>query len=324
MALTPQDRVVLNAWPLGSILSATTPPTGTINRTLLLTTTAGDYVLRAYRHAERWRVEAEHALIAYAAARGIPAPKPIPPPCGDTILERGGHFYALFPRAPGHQISGSGLDSGTAAAMGRFLAELHQVLRDFPSEHVSVRSIDVDPVATLAGIDRLLAVIRNRPVLDAVDRYALEGLESRRIWIERSTPVALPDLSSLGRQVIHGDYQEANLFFDAGKVSAIIDWDQAYTASRAWEVVRTLHLAFHLCPETCRAFLSAYRAELPLEPGDLEIAAAAYSLMRAHNPWVYNAYYLEGNDRVRGYIQPGSFVPFAEEWAAVSDALSTP
>jgi homoserine kinase type II len=156
--------------------------------------------------------------------------------------------------------------------MGRFLAELHLALRNFPSERVPARSIDIDPVATLRGIDRLLAVIRDRPVLDAVDRYALERLESRRVWIECSGSAALPDLSSLGRQVIHGDYQETNLFFDAGKVSAIIDWDQAYTAPRAWEVVRTLHLAFHLCLETCRAFLSAYRAELPLEPGDLDEA----------------------------------------------------
>src|SRR5919199_6401733 len=107
MALTPQDRVVLDAWPFGSILSATTPPTGTINRTLLLTTTAGDYVLRAYRHAVRWRVESEHALITYAAARGVPAPKPVPLPCSDTILDHEGHFYALFPRAPGHQVSRS-------------------------------------------------------------------------------------------------------------------------------------------------------------------------------------------------------------------------
>ena len=53
----------------------------------------------------------------------------------------------------------------------------------------------------------------------------------------------------------------------------------------------------------------------------LDIAAAAYSLMRAHDLWVYEAYYLAGNERVRGYIQPGSFVPFAEEWEAVAGVL---
>ena len=43
--------------------------------------------------------------------------------------------------------------------------------------------------------------------------------------------------------------------------------------------------------------------------------------MRAHDLWVYEAYYLEGNERVRDYIQPGRFVPFAEEWEAVAGVL---
>lgn len=51
----------------------------------------------------------------------------------------------------------------------------------------------------------------------------------------------MEDLSSLEQQVIHGDYQEINLFFEDGKVSAVIDWDQSYVAPRASEVVQTLH-----------------------------------------------------------------------------------
>jgi aminoglycoside/choline kinase family phosphotransferase len=49
-------------------------------------------------------------------------------------------------------------------------------------------------------------------------------------------------IGHLGAQAIHGDYQSTNLFFAEDQLCAIIDWDQAYVASPAWEVMRTLDL----------------------------------------------------------------------------------
>src|SRR5688572_17141714 len=63
------------------------------------------------------------------------------------------------------------------------------------------------------------------------------------------------------------------------------------------------------------------RSYLPLDPDELDRAASVYGLMRAHDLWVYEAYYLEGNHRVRQFIRPGSFVPFAEKWDPVASAL---
>src|SRR5688572_27598370 len=98
------DLEVVACWPIGAIISADSPSTGAVNRTLLVRTTAGSYALRAYRHLGRTRVESEHALIAYAADHGVPAPRPLKLPNGETILERGGRFFALFPWAAGRQI----------------------------------------------------------------------------------------------------------------------------------------------------------------------------------------------------------------------------
>src|SRR5690349_18764551 len=109
---------ILSAWPLGEVVSLRAPGAGTINQTLLVTTTSGAYALRAYRVAERAWAEREHAIIAFVRAAGIPAVAPLALPGGDTILERGGRFFALFPQAPGRQLARHELGEAEAAAMG--------------------------------------------------------------------------------------------------------------------------------------------------------------------------------------------------------------
>lgn len=321
MTVTAEQRAALAAWSVGAILPATTPHTGTINGTLLLATATGEYALRAYRHREREPVACEHAVIAHARAQGLPAVGPLPLPGGQTILERDGRFYALFPRAPGRQVRRHNLGEGEVAAMGAFLATLQRALRGFPTEQAARRSFAVDRVATLAGIARLEAVIRARRGDDPAAATALARLAGRRAWLARRPAGERHDLAALEHQLIHGDYQETNLFFAAGRVSAIIDWDQTYLAPRAWEVARTLDLVCGFAPGPCRVFLESYRAELPLPAPDLDLAVTAYGLFRAHDLWLYEDYYLHDNERVRPFITPGGFVPIVERWARLRPAL---
>lgn len=306
---------------IGAIRGTTTPATGTINRTVLVETENGAFALRAYRHVERERVEREHAIIAYARVQGIPAVPPLSLPDGETILERGGRFYALFPYAPGVQVGRDVLTERHIAAMGGFLARLHQALQRFPPNQALQRSLDLDRAATLLGIERLLSIIHTQSVLDDVDRVATERLLSRRRWLQEIETGAPPDLRALDQQVIHGDYQETNLFWEGEQVSAIIDWDQAYSAPRSWEVARTLHLVFNFGLAATRVFIESYRAVLPLPLYELDQATIAYGLMRAHDLWLYEAYYLQGNQRVAQFIKPGPFVPLTEQWTKLRAAL---
>jgi hypothetical protein len=54
----------------------------------------------------------------------------------------------------------------------------------------------------------------------------------------------------------------------------------------------------------------------------VHVAAAAYNVRASHGMWVYEAYYLEGNQRVGRFLQPGAFVPVAERWARVREACA--
>ncbi|MGN6809664.1 MAG: phosphotransferase enzyme family protein, partial [Thermomicrobiales bacterium] len=87
------------------------------------------------------------------------------------------------------------------------------------------------------------------------------------------------------------------------------------------EAVRTLDLAFGLGPALCRAFVPAYRTVAPLPIAELDAAADAYGLLRAYDVWDFKDVYLEGNDRVRQFIRPGHYQPFAARWAALRAAL---
>jgi homoserine kinase type II len=156
---------------------------------------------------------------------------------------------------------------------------------------------------------------------DELDTWVLVQLAGRRAWIERSTFEQMPDLTMLGQQLIHGDYQESNLFFADGQVVAMIDWDQTYVASREWEIVRSLHYTCAFDSDYCRAFLDGYRARTPLDLDALDLAAQCYALMRAHDLWHYQAIYFEGNRRIRKFISPGPFVSLAEQWAALNEQL---
>jgi homoserine kinase type II len=320
-ALTAADRDALEAWAIGPLTAARTPASGTINRTLLVDTPGGSYALRAYRHGERAPVEREHEVIAYARAHGLPAVAPLPLPDGATILERAGRFYALFPRAAGSQIERDDLGTAEVAAMGRCLAALHRALRDYPAERAQRRSFAVDGQAVLERIIALGQAIRARPTLDDADRRALAALAGRREWIEQYGAFSPGDLAALEQQLIHGDYQHTNLFFERGDISAIIDWDQTYLAPRAWEIARAMHLVWNFAAEPCRIFLAAYRAELPLPDAELDLAATYYGWFRAHDLWLYEAIYQQGNQRVRVFVESNGFAPLIDRWAELRAVL---
>lgn len=320
------DLGILSAWKIGAVRSISTPATGTINRTLLVDAADGSYVLRAYRHAERAPVEREHAVIAHVCARGLPAVAPLPLPGCAAVLERDGRFYALFPRAPGRQLARSQITPGDFTAMGAFLARTHGALCDVPPAHATRRAFVIDRVATLMRTDEIADAIRARPVIDDVDHHILKRLAARRAWIEQSSIDTLPDLSAIEQQVIHGDYQETNLFFQDGYVVAIIDWDQTYIAPREWEIVRALHRTCRFDLEPCRAFLAGYRVRAPFDPVALDLAARVYGLMRAHDLWLYRAIYFDGNDRLRQFVTPnddaaGEYVPIMDRWVALNEKL---
>lgn len=302
-------------WDIDSVQSVDIPETGTINTIRILTTGNGRFVLRVYRHQSRDRIETEHRVVKWVAEKGIPAVVPIKTRDGEDYVEHKGQFVTVLPFASGKQIPRDQLQAVDVEITGHFLGHLHNVLEGFSCENIAPVWVKIEPTGTLAGIDRLVDVVRAIENPQPTDVYALKRLTSRREWLQGRALDDVSGIFELPFQVVHGDYQETNLFFEKGQISGVIDWDKIYTAPAAWEVVRALHLMLHFDLDHSITFLKAYQETNSLSLDVLDVVVHCYGLHRAYELWLYEEIYDQGNDRLRRFVYPGEFVPIADDWA---------
>jgi Ser/Thr protein kinase RdoA (MazF antagonist) len=291
-----------------------------MNDIAIVTTASDKVVLRGHRCRERWRVELEHRVMAFARDRGIPVPDLIATPTGEHIIEREGRFYSLSRYAIGQQPHRDTIDTAHAEAMGRALASLHVALEPFPTDNAprARRAQSYEP--TLRRIDELLACVAAVEQPSQQDAWALERLRTRAEWLHEHAETQHPTVE--GEQMVHGDYQDTNLFFNDGRVSAIIDWDKAEVRAPGEEVVRAMHLSLGLDPSRSNAFLAGYRSGATLSDHHLRTGAIAYGQQRICDLWLYETIYLHRDDRARRFLTPGPFIPFTDQWEPLQTALA--
>jgi homoserine kinase type II len=205
--------------------------------------------------------------------------------------------------------------------MGRALAELHLALADYPTAVAPAGGGRATYAAALQGIDVLLGRLAAIEPRGEEEDWAVERLRSRADWLRGRPEPDLPDVAG-DEQLVHGDYHDGNLFFSQRRVSAVIDWDKAEVRSRAQEAIRAMEHSLALDPGLCGAFVAGYRSAAALPDDDLERASARHGHLRVCDLWLFEAIYLEGDDRPRRFLTPGRFIPFAERWAPVAAALA--
>jgi Ser/Thr protein kinase RdoA (MazF antagonist) len=315
-----QLHAVLDAWRLEPVEGIAPTALGTMNETFVVTTAVRRLVLRRHRRTERSLVDREHDVIGHARDHGIPAPAAIPTPAGDRVVDHAGRLYSLFSFAPGRQVARDDLIPEHARSMGDMLARVHLALADcaFAPPPVADLPSREDTLHRLADI---VEVIERRPDPGPQEQWALQRLRSRERWLRSGADPAPPAPAPEPVQMIHGDYQESNLFFTGSAVAAVIDWDKAEPAHPADEIVRAMYLSLHLAGSRCAAFLAGYRAIRAVGTELLDRAAARYAFGQAHGLWLYETIYLRGDDRPRQFLQPGTFVPFADKWRAARAGL---
>jgi Ser/Thr protein kinase RdoA (MazF antagonist) len=295
-----------------------------MNETFIVTTDAEPVVLRRHRQRDRPTILREHEIIAHAAAGGVPTPPAIRTPDGRAVVESDGRCYSLFAHADGAQVDRGRLRAKHARAMGVTLGQLHDILADYPPgrcpKPIPPRPAAVE--ATVSALRDLLEIVESWPDPGEQEEWAAGRLRSRIDWIDAhhdqlDRPAEPPSV-----QATHGDYQEANLFFDGDSaVTAVIDWDKAEPADPARELIRAMALAFGLDPTLCVEFLAGYRSRRALPLAALDAAAETYGHDRIHDTWLYDAIYRRRDDRPRAFLRPGDFHPFSERWLAVRPAL---
>lgn len=309
-------RRLLEAWPLEGIVGVTEVPEGATNRVYRVACADRVVYLRVYKRFDRAMALREHALIRHVRGRGLPAPLPIVACGGESVVERDGQLAALYEAAPGAQIEPGSARLEHARAAGEALAQLHRATVGLPDAGYTPRTFGWDGAAWVERLNVVESAIRARGQGGPGDAWALRRIAAQREWL-RDVACAHSAVPRFPPQVVHGDYHDANLFFEGDRVSCIIDWEQAAFLPRAYEVVRACSFMFRLAPLLSQAFLLAYRSVFELSDAELADGAAIWGCNADHHVWPLEEVFLHGNERARRFIPHAPFVPFAQAWRGV-------
>jgi Ser/Thr protein kinase RdoA (MazF antagonist) len=271
------------------------------------------YFLRAYSRLSPPEVAAEHELIRHVASRGVPAPLPVARADGSTVVAVDGVAHALFESARGDQRARESLTDADARASGAMLARVHAATDGYQGAPVRPLWLDWDGEAWVRRLDRIAAAIEQLGHRSDLNAWAATRVASQRDWLADS---ACPHsyTPTFRSQLLHGDYQEANLFFDDAGVSGVIDWDNAVVFPRAYELVRACAFMFGVEPAHTAAFVDGYRSVAPLSEAELADGAAAWGCYSDHHVWALEETFLNGNAAAARFIPARPFVPFADAW----------
>jgi Ser/Thr protein kinase RdoA (MazF antagonist) len=138
----------------------------------------------------------------------------------------------------------------------------------------------------------------------------------RQLTLVEQTPMAFATLSLQSDHLLHGDYHDSNLFFNADEeVSHLFDWEKTEIAPREIELVRALLFTCFSNPENFRgtfephnfdlaaAFLSTYHALYPIEAEQFIAALHARYWGSLCSLWVVDEHYRRQNDRVDAFLE---------------------
>jgi len=225
---------------------------GTVNTNVRVETDAGPLFLRVNEGKSEDDVRREAAIVAHAAAHGVPTPAPRVATGGAPFGAWRGERVSLFPWVAGRTLGRAELTPAHAAAVGAALARLHLASAGY-TDHRPGRYEPDEIGARLAGVAALA-----RPEL--ADAVAMLAPELTQLATERAAHVAMG--------IIHGDLFVDNVMFDdGGALTALIDFEQASWGRLAYDLaVTTLAFGFgrdDLRADIVRALIESYAAVRP-------------------------------------------------------------
>jgi len=315
-------HTLLEAWSLAEVRGLARVTGGATNRVYRVESARGLAFLRVYKRSDRALAEREHALIAHVREHGLPAVALRVARNGSTVVEHAGQVCALYEPALGEQRRGAELNGAQASSAGAVLGRIHRALAGLQDVGYLRWTLNWDGPAWVERLNVVERAILARPQpsapeLEEGDRWALERLRAQRAWLAH--PDCVHSYRPLAAaQVVHGDYQDANLFFAGDRVSAVIDWEQAAFMPCGYELARAAWFMFRLERERTGRLFAGYASESPLDPAALEDGARAWGCFADHHVWPLEEVYLNANPAARRYIPQVPFRPFQQVWAELA------
>jgi Ser/Thr protein kinase RdoA (MazF antagonist) len=158
-----------------------------------------------------------------------------------------------------------------AAEMGKMLAAIH--------------SVPCRPIPPFLQDDNALALYFLRS--GAIPDYLKADPDGIRIW--RAVLDHLPDFTRTKTALIHLDFWAGNLLWEAGRISAVVDWEEAGYGDPGIDVAYCqMDLILAGQPEAARAFLQAYEDAMGCPTANLnfwKLAAAVRPILQPQG-WI--------------------------------------
>lgn len=289
---------------------------GTINTNVLVKTASATWFLRVNEGKSEDEVAREAAIVSHAAARGVSTPLPRPARDGRLYAPWQDSWISIFPWVPGRTLRRDEVGVSQGRQVGEALARLHLAGTGYPDHRPGRYEPD--------EISRRFAAIATRA--DPNLRAAVETLGPE---LARLSTVRRSDLPT---GLIHGDLFIDNvLFTDDGRLSALLDFEQASWGRLAYDVAVTL-LAFAFGREgfrddVARALLDGYcRLRAPLESeqegfgAELAFAACRFAVTRITDVYLRRGQGAPGGKDFNRYLQRLARVK--QDWRPQGGALS--
>ncbi|HMS60434.1 MAG TPA: phosphotransferase, partial [Tepidiformaceae bacterium] len=229
---------------------------GTLNANYRTPTAGGAVFVRLHREGfTAGRVRAEHDILDFVRARGIPVPRPLSTTSGHTTVDTTAGTWSVYPWLEGeHPVRGE-LGTRRAAALGEMHGRIHGVLATHPASPGASFTMAWDRDHSLETLARIDAAAAAR----GADPWIREGIALQASLL-RAEPLRYPrDFAGLPCQLAHGDYHDQQVLFDpAGSVAAVTDWELCGPFARIWDVVRSLAFSLLFSTPGLEEYMAGY------------------------------------------------------------------
>lgn len=285
---------------------------GYLSNNYVFTNREYNFFLKGYCYEDINRVEEIQKIEFFFAAGGIPIILPIQNKHGLYIFTVSGVHYSLFPYVEGRIISYNDLTAKALASAGKMLARLHSLTKNgipnFVTEVISPCSKDI----FLEEVQLIKEKLRNKNKLDNFDQFdqlVKKSINFKKEAVEKNQ-IEYEDLNLPNSHLIHGDYYNANLFFDEDdNIKYVFDLEKAKRAPRIYDVIRAIDsMCFFAHFEDknfkkAKIFIQAYNSEFPLDEIELEKGVKYYYFRKIHSLLVEKEHYLKGNIRLDDFLK---------------------
>jgi homoserine kinase type II len=306
---------------------------GLMNRNWRVDTACGSYAVKQIRDVAVEQARFQHAATVRLAAAGVRVPAPLATRAGETVVVVGGQPYAVFPWVAGGHLRPLDWTGDQCTHVGDVLGRIHTVLRDvLPVDQLSMGTMVPEAAKVKGDIDRYLSLIDALPDRDAFDAFVVERLAERRALLERMVHLRPDDtvvLSPVG--YTHGDFQDLNLLFDGGQVSAVVDWDRLGVRPWCYELARSATLMFGygdgraLDLGRAAAFAAGYAAVTGVSGAQVTAATERLWWERVADFWQLKLHYVKHDSSCDHLFRSASALVawWSEHRDAVSAALTS-